>query len=447
VIDATPPATTITAHPFDPNNDAAQSFSFSGDDGTGGSGVASFECKLDTGSFTGCSSPQSYPVSDGSHTFQVRAIDNAGNIDPSPAAYTWTVDFLPPQTFIDAHPSDPSNNASATFHYSGLDNHTADNQLSFECSLDDSAFAACPLGSIFYSGLLDGSHTFQVRAIDAAGNVQEFPTTFTWTVDTTPPTDTPGVSGTLGNNGWYTTGVSVAWHWTDGGSGIDASHCTQTSTSSGDGSSVTVSSSCKDLAGNMSSDSRSFKIDTIKPQLAPTLSTSTIALNQTGVTASPGATDAGGSGVASSSCGAINTSSVGDHTVTCTATDNAGNSNSSTIHYTVGYHFGGFSSPLPKSTINAGSALPVKFQLLNAAGQPISDTEAQSLVSGSCKITIILVKGGPVVGCPTYRSSLKQFQFNLKTTNQMKGANGVSITITINGTVVLTRPVDSFTVK
>ena len=449
VIEPTPPDTTITAHPSDPNNSVSQSFSFSGDDGAGGSGVASFECKHDSGSFTACTSPQSYSPSDGSHTFQVRAIDAVGNVDPSPAQFTWTVDFLPPQAFIDAHPSDPSNNASAQFHYSGLDNHTPDNQLSFECKLDDSAFAACPLGSIFYSGLLDGSHTFQVRATDAAGNVQQFPTTFTWTVDTTPPTDTPGVSGTLGNNGWYTTSVSVAWHWTDGGggSGIDTSHCTQTSTSTGAGSSVTVSSSCKDLAGNSSSDSRLFKIDTTNPQLTPTLSTSTIALNQTGVTASPGATDTGGSGVASSSCGAISTSSVGDHTVTCTATDNAGNSNSSTIHYTVGYRFGGFSSPLPKSTINAGSALPVKFQLLNAAGQPISDTEAQSLVSGSCKIMIILVKGGPVVGCPMYSSSLKQFQFNLKTTDQMKGANGVSITITTNGAVVLTSPVVAFTVK
>jgi len=211
-------------------------------------------------------------------------------------------------------------------------------------------------------------------------------------------------------------------------------HCTQTTTSSGDGSSVTVSSSCRDLAGNSSSDSRSFKIDTTKPKLAPTLSTGTIALNQPGVTASPGATDTGGSGVASSSCGAISTSSVGDHTVTCTATDNAGNSNSSTIHYTVGYKFGGFTSPLPKSTVNLGSTLPIKFQLQDAAGHPISDTEAQSLVSPTCKIAIILVKpAGAVSGCPTYSTTLKQFQFNLKTTNAMKGANGVSITVTIGG--------------
>ena len=60
-------------------------------------------------------------------------------------------------------------------------------------------------------------------------------------------------------------------------------------------------------------------------------------------------------------------------------------------------------SPLPKSTVNAGSTLPIKFQLQNAAGNPISDAEAQSLVSPSCKIAIILVKpAGAVSGCPSY---------------------------------------------
>jgi hypothetical protein len=93
----------------------------------------------------------------------------------------------------------------------------------------------------------------------------------------------------------------------------------------------------------------------------------------------------------------------------------------------VGYKFGGFTSP-PKTTINSGSTLPVKFQLRDAAGHPISDTEAQSLLSPTCRITIILVKG-TVSGCPTYSSTLKQFQFNLKTTNAMKGPNGVSITV------------------
>jgi hypothetical protein len=113
----------------------------------------------------------------------------------------------------------------------------------------------------------------------------------------------------------------------------------------------------------------------------------------------------------------------------------------------VGYRFGGFSSPLPKSTVKSGSTLPLKFQLQNGAGQPISDSEAQSLVSPTCKITIILVKGGPVSGCPTYSAITKQFQFNLKITNAMQGANGVPIKVTVGGAVVTTSAVVSFTVK
>jgi hypothetical protein len=38
------------------------------------------------------------------------------------------------------------------------------------------------------------------------------------------------------------------------------------------------------------------------------------------------------------------------------------------------YGFGGFISPVSKSTMarNAGSAIPVKFVLTNASGQPIA---------------------------------------------------------------------------
>ena len=51
----------------------------------------------------------------------------------------------------------------------------------FECSLDGAPYASCtpPLG---IAGLADGAHSFSVRAIDAAGNVDQTPATRTWTV-------------------------------------------------------------------------------------------------------------------------------------------------------------------------------------------------------------------------------------------------------------------------
>ncbi len=50
-----------------------------------------FECKLDKRLFAPCRSPKRVNVPRGRHTFQVRAIDGAGNIDITPAKWSWTV--------------------------------------------------------------------------------------------------------------------------------------------------------------------------------------------------------------------------------------------------------------------------------------------------------------------------------------------------------------------
>jgi hypothetical protein len=61
---------------------------------------ASFECRLDASSggiWQSCSSPKSYSgLADGSHTFEVRAKDAAGTVDPSPASRSWTIDTTAP---------------------------------------------------------------------------------------------------------------------------------------------------------------------------------------------------------------------------------------------------------------------------------------------------------------------------------------------------------------
>jgi hypothetical protein len=44
-----------------------------------------------------CTSPQPYSsLSDGSHTFQVRAKDNVDNVDATPASFTWTATTFGP---------------------------------------------------------------------------------------------------------------------------------------------------------------------------------------------------------------------------------------------------------------------------------------------------------------------------------------------------------------
>jgi len=89
-VDAAAPETTITAQPAASTVNTAATFNFSGVDSV--SGVAGFQCQLDNGGFASCTSPQNYSgLSLGSHTFQVRALDRAGNVDASPATVTWTV--------------------------------------------------------------------------------------------------------------------------------------------------------------------------------------------------------------------------------------------------------------------------------------------------------------------------------------------------------------------
>ena len=82
-----------------------------------------------------------------------------------------------PQTALIAGPASsiPVNSASATFGFASPDG------ASFECSLDGGAWRACTSPAT-YGGLANGTHSFAVRAVDAAGNVDGTPPTRAWTV-------------------------------------------------------------------------------------------------------------------------------------------------------------------------------------------------------------------------------------------------------------------------
>ena len=171
------PDTSITDNPTDPSNDTNLSFSFESDDPD-----ATFECQMDGGGFSSCTSPQVYAtLAGGMHTFDVRAIENLGNPDATPASYSWIVDATPPDTTITSTPDDPTNSTNASFQFSSTEVGST-----FECQLDSGGFSSCTSPEA-YMGLSEGSHTFDVRATDSVGNTDPTPDSYTWEIDLTPP--------------------------------------------------------------------------------------------------------------------------------------------------------------------------------------------------------------------------------------------------------------------
>ena len=153
--------------------------------GTDNVAVTSYECSLDSATFATCTSAQSLSgLAVGPHTFRVRAKDAAGNVDATPASCAWSVaapaDTTPPDTSITAAPASGTA-TSVSIAFTGTDNVTAAASLTYECSLDGSAYAACT-SPFTASGLSVGSHTFGVRAKDAAGNIDATPATASWTL-------------------------------------------------------------------------------------------------------------------------------------------------------------------------------------------------------------------------------------------------------------------------
>lgn len=85
--DTTPPDTKIVKGPPKKTHKKKVKFKF-----TSTEAGSTFQCKLDRKPFKTCSSPKVYKkLKPGKHVFKVRAIDKAGNVDPTPAKRKFTV--------------------------------------------------------------------------------------------------------------------------------------------------------------------------------------------------------------------------------------------------------------------------------------------------------------------------------------------------------------------
>ncbi len=181
VVDLTAPTASLTAKPANPSPGKSASFRYASNEGN-----SKFECRLSPleASFAACNTqPKTYAnLADGDYEFILRAVDAAGNVQASPTTYKWTVnnslvDTTPPETTITSKPGDPSTSPVASFTYASNEAGSR-----FECKLDGGSFSGCSTTGVSYSGLAEGSHSFQVRAIDAANNVDPTPAGYSFSV-------------------------------------------------------------------------------------------------------------------------------------------------------------------------------------------------------------------------------------------------------------------------
>jgi hypothetical protein len=213
VTDSTPPDTTITAHPADPTSSTSASFSFTGSDDQTPPAALTFECKLDSSTFAACISPKSYSgLSLGSHTFAVRAKDAAGNVDTSPASFTWQIHAATSLLYNGAQivnvgtPFQPAAKLS-----SAATACVGSKQISF--TLDRNPLSGAAGSYLLGTAMTDSSGQATVSPAIATGTWQEgvydLTASFAGTASCDPSSDeatlTVASPGTAGNGGgWYT---------------------------------------------------------------------------------------------------------------------------------------------------------------------------------------------------------------------------------------------------
>ncbi|MDP1825371.1 MAG: Ig-like domain-containing protein [Archangium sp.] len=369
-VDTTAPNTTLTSTPPALSSSSSAAFSFTSTE------AGTFECSLDGAAFAACTTPASLSgLADGSHTFQVRGRDTAGNVDATPASFTWTVDATAPNTTFTSTPPALSTSSSASFTFTSTEAGT------FECSLDGAAFAACTT-PVSLSGLAEGSHTFQARALDTAGNLDATPASFTWTVDTTAPgttlTSTPPA---LGNSA----SASFAFTSTEAGTfecsldGAAFAPCTTPAALTGlaDGS-HTFQVRARDTAGNVDATPASFTwvVDTAAPDTSitsapPALDPSTSASFTFTSTEFGGSFQCSLDGAAFTACPSplsLTSLAEGSHTLLVQAVDAAGN-----VDPTPSSHTWTVDSGAPDTTIVSGpngsvSSTTATFVVTSEAG-------------------------------------------------------------------------------
>jgi len=172
-----------------------------------GSGVSAIYYSLDSSSWATYSSPLSVST-DGVHILQYYAVDNIGNGEAT-RSVTFNIDRSAPVTSaavsgyaVTLSASDSTSGVTATYYRIGT-----------------GAWAS--YSTTFTAGISGSQYQVQYYSINNAGLTEETRTTIVGNLDATPPVTSTSLSGTVGNNGWYRSSVTIALSSSDaGGSGV-----------------------------------------------------------------------------------------------------------------------------------------------------------------------------------------------------------------------------------
>jgi dienelactone hydrolase len=161
--DSGPPVTRFVLTPAELSSDASPTFDYMSSD------VGStYECRIDSvleQDFTVCPRNKTLPaLGDGEHVFEVRAVDQDDNADPTPLTFEFTVDTTAPNTTAKLKGSGKPVKVEFSANEDGA---------TFECKRRGDWHKCKSPKTIKYPGGKDA--VLRVRAIDRAGNVDESP--------------------------------------------------------------------------------------------------------------------------------------------------------------------------------------------------------------------------------------------------------------------------------
>lgn len=279
----------------------------------------------------------------------------------------------------------------------------------------------------------EGATKIWYLSVDKAGNTEQ-PKNITVHIDKTAPAITYTGRTDANSKGWNNNDVTVNWTCADETSGVVNTSISETVKPEGKDQSVT--GTCTDKTGNAATDTqKGINIDKTNPTITITSPQNDATYILNSIVNADWNTNDDLSGIAIEngtvpSGSPIDTSKVGPHEFSVTATDNAGNTISATVNYKVIYRFDGFLQPINDtaheqtcgtpctvSTFKGGSTVPVKFQLKDVNGIIVQSTNLPQWITPQQGTAITesideTVFTDPATSGTTYTWDIKQYHYN-----------------------------------